>query len=145
MAGKLILLWSMLAIAGCSTAHNAYAWRIPNDLAGLIADHLMIPTGSLKDSSSTWQQQFRMHRELHGAGLHRTLIINIQRIKDDASHLRGCQISLLQPLPSSIYADPYQLEDLVRSSSSNEAELRSSTAGRSSFEFQLLGPLDLEL
>jgi hypothetical protein len=145
MAGNLLLLWSMWVIAFCSNTKNAYGWYIPNDLTVLIADHLVAPAGSLKDSSSTWQHQFRIHRELHGAGFHRTLKINIQRINDDAAHLQGCHMSLLQPLPSSIYADPYQLEDLVRSSSSNEDTVTSSLAGQSSFQFQLLGPLDLEL
>uniref|UniRef100_A0A383WGT5 Phosphatidylinositol-glycan biosynthesis class X protein n=1 Tax=Tetradesmus obliquus TaxID=3088 RepID=A0A383WGT5_TETOB len=57
----------------------------------------------------------------------------------------GCQTSLLQLLPSSIYADPYQLEDLVRSSSSDAAAGPSSTAEGTAYTFQLLGPLDLEL
>ncbi|WIA12911.1 hypothetical protein OEZ85_006528 [Tetradesmus obliquus] len=44
-----------------------------------------------------------------------------------------------------IYADPYQLEDLVRSSNSDVAAGPSSTAEGTAYTFQLLGPLDLEL
>jgi hypothetical protein len=145
MAGKLLLLWSMLVVVCSLHAKNAYGWNITHDLAGLIEDHLVAPAGSLKDSSSTWQQQFRIHRELHGAGFHRTLTVSVQHKYDDTAHLHGCQTSLLQPLPSSIYADPYQLEDLLRSRSSNKDTVTSTAAGRRPFNFQLLGLLDLEL
>jgi hypothetical protein len=150
MAGNLPLLWFIWVVACCSYASTAYGWQVPNDLAGLIADHLMAPAASIRDSSSTWHQQFLIHRELRDAGFHRTLMYSIQRRTDNAAHLQGCQTSLLQPLPSSIYADPYQLEDLMRSTSSSGSDgsldtVTSTTARSSSFTFQLLGPLDLEL
>jgi hypothetical protein len=118
---------------------------MPNHLVELVADHLHAPAASLSDSTATWQAQFRVLRALHGAGFHRTLILTVQYSEASSQSLEGCQTSLLQPLPSSIYADPYQLEDLERSGSSDVAAAASSIAEGTTYKFQLLGPLDLEL
>lgn len=118
---------------------------MPDDLFALVAEHLIAPSAGLADSSNTWQQQFRIHRELQGAGFHRTLVFNIKCIEQHSIDLQGCQTSLLQPLPSSIYADPYQLEDLARSSSSSLATEAIGSAGGGPYNFKVLGTLDLEL
>jgi hypothetical protein len=141
-----LLVWVWI-VACCAPAH-AYkpeVWRMPTHLAGLLADHLRAPAATLTDSTATWQQQFSIQRELHGNGFHQTLEYKVELHSSSLASLQGCRISLLQPLPSSIYADPYQLEDLVRSSSSSVPAGGSSTGESTSYAFKLLGPLDLEL
>jgi hypothetical protein len=84
-----------------------------------------------------------MQRRLDGKGFHKSLHLQIAAA-DPAGGVTTsfvhCPVSLLQPLPSSIFADPYQLGDLTRS-----AHRGSSKVEGYAYSFQLLGPLDLEL
>lgn len=71
----------------------------------------------------------------------------------DRTYKEGCEMWLLQPLPSSIFADPYQLEDLTRAAAATSNNSRSPSDPQQQqpqndeyrYSFKLLGPLDLEL
>ena len=92
--------------------------------------------GAARGSSSSGA---RVTRRLEGAGgFHRTLHLELELDVDGEAPPGGgvCRAALLQPLPSGLFADPYQLEDLARASAS------SSGGGAN---FSLHGPLDLEL
>jgi hypothetical protein len=92
-------------------------------------------------AGSTWDSIISIQRRLDGKGFHRSLQLQIAPASTDSTQdTHGCVLSLLQPLPSSVYADPYQLEDLTRSIDSSG----SNKAGYN-YVFKLLGPLDLEL
>ena len=57
--------------------------------------------------------------------------MQLQAARHGAGPAAPSRLPLLQPLPSGLFADPYQLDDLRRT--------------RPGSRFQLLGPLDLEL
>lgn len=71
----------------------------------------------------------RLLRSLSGRGFHRTLRLQLRAARGGGG--APCTVALLQPLPSGLFADPYQLEDLARA--------------RPGARFDLLGPVDLEL
>jgi hypothetical protein len=92
-------------------------------------------------AGSTWDSIISIQRRLDGKGFHRSLQLQIAPASTHSTRdLQGCVLSLLQPLPSSIFADPYQLKDLTRSAYSS-----GSHAAGYDYVFKLLGPLDLEL
>jgi hypothetical protein len=74
----------------------------------------------------------QLTRALNGAGFHRALSLRVAVPRTAAARLGACRLVLLQPLPSGLFADPYQLEDLRRTS-------------HAAPQSELLGPLDLEL
>jgi hypothetical protein len=99
----------------------------------------------LQDSTTagaSWDIVVGIQRRLEGKGFHRTLHLQLKpaaAAREHAASLDACLLSVLQPLPSSVFADPYQLEDLTRTPSN------SSSKPGYGYTFQLLGPLDLEL
>jgi hypothetical protein len=89
-------------------------------------------------SAPPWSAAVRLRRSLAGKGFHRTLGVRLEADAPRgvggaaaAAAASGCRAALVQPLPSGLFADPYQLGDLERTG-----------AGA---RFTLLGPLDLEL
>lgn len=102
-----------------------------------LASHLQLDASLLQaKSTADWGSVVSIQRSLQGTGFHRSLRLQIAPAAAGSStrSAEGCGLSLLQPLPSSIFADPYQLEDLTRS-----------TQAGHDYTFSLLGPLDLEL
>lgn len=101
-----------------------------------LAPHLQEDASQLLEQSKAaadWGSIVSIRRSLQGTGFHRSL--RLQIAPPATGSVPGCGLSLLQPLPSSIFADPYQLEDLTRTS----------TQVGYGYTFSLLGPLDLEL
>jgi len=140
----LLLLLLHLSII-CSTSKEE--GTITQTIAEELAAHLHTDTGQLTDNSfgaRTWGSILSIKRSLEGTGFHRTLKLELNYDAEDVT-LEGCQLSLLQPLPSGVFADPYQLEDLTRSSAGSAAGPDSPVSGGYSYTFKLLGPLDLEL
>ncbi|GBF90927.1 hypothetical protein Rsub_03782 [Raphidocelis subcapitata] len=96
------------------------------------------PPAALRAAAPWNSAAVRLTRELDGAGFHRTLSLRVDAagaVPAAAAAAAGpaaCRLVLLQPLPSGLFADPYQLEDLRRTSPAAP-------------RFELLGPLDLEL
>lgn len=69
---------------------------------------------------------------ISGTGFHRQVHYAVSRAAGGQQPTQPPkQVLLIQYLPSSLFADPYQLEDVVRS--------------KGNFTFRLFGPLDLEL
>jgi hypothetical protein len=106
-----------------------------SDLGPLLEEarrHLGITQG-LGDmlAAPSWGQGVQLARRVEGSGLHADLVLDLSAEVAAAPQGSPCQAALLQVLPPAFYADPYQLEDLSRSSRA--------------FSFQLFGPLDLEL
>lgn len=136
----LLLLLLHLSVT-CSTSQEG---TITQTIAEELAADLHTDTGQLTGNSfgaRTWDSVFSIKRSLEGTGFHRTLKLELNYDAEDVT-FEGCQLSLLQLLPSSVFADPYQLEDLTRSSAGSAAE---PVSGGYSYTFKLLGPLDLEL
>lgn len=110
---------------------------INNDLVTVALERLGAPlTPTVLLDAAPFDDGVRPSRELQGEGFHRTLHIRLQAPHLPAARTGGvaaspCRAALLQPLPSGVFADPYQLEDLQRS--------------RPGTRFHLVGPLDLEL
>lgn len=79
-----------------------------------------------------WSARVTLQRSLDGSGFHQTLHYTFEGpAASSVASKRSCQLALVQPLPPDLFADPYQLSDIVRY--------------HRDFEFELLGPLDLEL
>ena len=98
-------------------------------LAGAAARHLGAAGAPALLDAPAWSAAVRMERVLSGQGFHRTL--NLRVTADRRRNAAGCNVALVQPLPSGLFADPYQLGDVERT--------------RPGVRFTLLGPLDLEL
>jgi hypothetical protein len=144
------------AVGGVNRSSSS-SWAYGSSLAHQVARHLGVGTAQLlHPSGAAWDSVVSMRRTLLGSGFHRDLQLHVKAAAAggggggaDAGAaatpqavglLRGCELSLLQPLPSTVFADPYQLEGLARSSSSSRGSSDSSPS-----TFTLLGPLDLEL
>jgi len=118
------------------------AWSFPEQLAADVAHHLQINSQHLlQPVSSPWGTVLNIKRELQGQGFHRTLHLVLQINQTADSQLQGCSLALLQHLPSSVFVDPYQLEDLLRLSATSYTL----PDARYAYSFKLFGPLDLEL
>lgn len=157
----LLLLLLVLTSSSCSsaTARNAHSsWQVPQHIITELEAHLRAsfvqPANTPSSSSAaaaavTWGGILDIHRRLDGTGFHRTLELRLAPAAEGSiARFAGCSLSLLQPLPSSVFADPYQLEDVTRlsiSSNSSSSSDQRHAAGGYSYTFELLGPLDLEL
>lgn len=139
----LLLLLLLVLLSACSSRPQALP--LTEIVWSELASNLQVDPTTLRstiEDAAAWDSIVSMQRRLDGKGFHKTLHIQIAAAAPAGSvtSFDRCLISLLQPLPSSIFADPYQLEDLTRS-----AERDSSTIEGYAYSFQLLGPLDLEL
>jgi hypothetical protein len=105
------------------------------ELASAAASRLGVPEATLlaaARSAPHWRGgAARLQRRLTGNGFHRTLHLDLQLDGLPSGVSGACRPALLQPLPSGLFADPYQLDDLQRAA-----------AGAA---FGVVGPLDLEL
>lgn len=124
VVATLVVLCTLIASSGSSATIDA-------SLAAAAAAHLGAPQLAFGQVTQLPRgTQLSVSRALAGRGLHRALRLRL-------SGLRGppaggvCRAALLQPLPSGVFADPYQLADLERASPGAR--------------YTLLGPLDLEL
>ena len=120
----LVAIYWFLGTAGCTSLLEA---TLPGSLAVLAATSLSDPISY--ENTPGRSNSLVVARSITGAGFHRTLEQNVTVTSSKAAG--GCQLATVQHLPSSVFVDPYQLEDLSR----KESEL----------SFQLVGPLDLEL
>lgn len=153
-----MLLWCFLVPLLLNTLSiAAYGVLDSLQLQTELAAALNLPAAHLSKSHDPWDSSFKVEQQLLGTGFHRKVEYTVQYEALDAQELQDCQLLLLQYLPSSIYADPYQLEDMSRANSKSETANISTGVGNSSvttsntgsrsataFGFQLLGPLDLE-
>lgn len=113
---------------------------LDDKLASSAVQHLEIATAALQEAPAWDATSTRLQRQLLDQGFHRTLKLQLFGLPSpgqwDALGKRAgaspsCSLVLLQQLPSGLFADPYQLEELQRKSIGTQ--------------FKLLGPLDLEL
>jgi hypothetical protein len=144
------MMWLLLLLAATlATAPSRCIadWSMGQRLAAEAGAALGVPPAILAQprggaSTAEWRRAgLRLDRSLHGHGFHRTLKYQLKRthrrelLKLVSGPPRGCAVSLLQPLPSLVFADPYQLQQIVA---------RGGQRG-THFSFQLYGPVDLEL
>lgn len=135
----------LLTISNC--LYSPTALQLTDAVVTELASILKSTHQQIVDSTTTeaaWDDTVSIQRKLQGKGFHRTLHLHIQSVAAAGQHaalLDACQLSLLQPLPSSVFADPYQLEDLTRTSGNSSSSHKPGYG----YTFQLLGPLDLEL
>jgi len=107
------------------------ASSIDPSLSAGAASRLGVPAALLDAPPPHWRSStVNLRRHLTGQGFHRSLHMNLQ-LDGLIGGAAECRLALLQLLPSGLFADPYQLDDLQRNA-----------PGAS---FTLLGPLDLEL
>lgn len=151
-----LLLLLVLTSTTCSCAD---AWQPSDGLQQEVATTLGVTIQQLAHSISSWDSRFTVQRRLVGTGFHRTMEYKVQFATLASEELLACQHSLLQYLPSSFYADPYQLEDMLRpltktatqgqdASENNDASSYASSTGikeSAPRPFHLLGPVNLEL
>ena len=104
--------------------------QLPHALAVQLAEALQVapslfttPTGDHVTPHSSPK------RSLQGPGFHRLLQLEI--LLPERRPTSSCELAIVQYLPSSLFADPYQLEGVARS--------------KPELSYELLGPLDLEL
>jgi hypothetical protein len=132
-SGRLRAFILLLLLINISRVH---CQGLTDTVLAELATHLQLDAAQLQEQStaaSDWGSTVSIQRNLQGTGFHRSLRLQIAPAA--AASVGACGLSLLQPLPSSIFADPYQLEDLTRTS----------TQVGYDYAFSLLGPLDLEL
>lgn len=140
-SAMLLLLLLFLVSTNC----HAQGLQLTESVLQDIETHVDCDMSLLRSSSvaagSTWDSIISIQRRLDGKGFHRSFQLHIAPASTDSTQdVQGCALSLLQPLPSSIFVDPYQLEDLTRSIDSSGAH-----KDGYGYNFKLLGPLDLEL
>ena len=137
-----MLLLLVLLLCASGSCSGSRSWALSETVLDELNQHLGVSVQRPGDSTSrpsNWADVISIHRRLDGIGFHRTLELQLgPPTAADASPFEGCLPLLLQPLPSSVFADPYQLEDLTRGSCQ-------SAANGYDYSFKLLGPLDLEL
>jgi hypothetical protein len=122
----LLLLLAPLAMAGDPQLTSS-----ANELAAEAARGFGAPISTAAVAAAPpWPAEVRLRRELLGRGFHRTLVATLEA-PAPAGGAPRCRVALLQPLPSGLFADPYQLADLRR--------------GMPGAAFEVAGPLDLEL
>lgn len=136
------LLVLLLLLGTSCSANQLQAPPLTDSVLQELASHLGVDASTLQQPQAAWDSSsLSIHRRLEGKGFHKTLHLHLQAAAAALPQgTEGCHLSLLQPLPSSIFADPYQLEDLTRPSGSGSTR----KAGYA-YTFKLLGPLDLEL
>lgn len=127
----------LLLLFSCSSRLHCQGFT--DTVLAELASHLQLDASQLQEQSTAaadWGSVVSIQRSLQGTGFHRSLRLQIAPAAAGSStrSVEGCGLSLLQPLPSSIFADPYQLEDLMRI-----------TQAGYDYTFSLLGTLDLEL
>jgi hypothetical protein len=138
----LLLLLLMSDCLYCATALQPTD-AVMTELASVLGSTYQQLVNS-STAEAAWDDAVSIQRRLEGKGFHRTLHLHIQPAAAAGQHfasLDACQLSLLQPLPSSVFADPYQLEDLTRIPGNSSSSHKPGYG----YTFQLLGPLDLEL
>jgi hypothetical protein len=155
-----MLLWQ------CSRGDAALSSGISGSLASTLASHLGVQPALLTAATHNtlpWSSFITIDRQLQGTGFHRTLHLRLRQAhpyagdtaaadaaaspSDEGAEehyhtLLGCALSLLQPLPPSIFADPYELQGITTSGGGSSS---SSSSNDQAYTFTLLGPLDLEL
>lgn len=128
---------TLLVLLLFSFSSRLHCHGLTDTVLAELASHLQLDASRLQEQSTAdWGRVVSIQRSLQGTGFHRSLRLQIAPAAPGSSthSAGGCRLSLLQPLPRSIFADPYQLEDLTRS-----------TQAGYDYTFSLLGPLDLEL
>jgi hypothetical protein len=137
----LALVWVQVLLTS-----NCTGWHFSESITRDLASHLGAGAAAADiqhstDHAASWDSLLSIRRQLTGSGFHKTLQLELHPVPSSVGSAQACQLSLLQPLPSSIFADPYQLEDLTRGSEGSAA----GAAPGYSYSFSLLGALDLEL
>lgn len=136
----MLFKWFVLSAIISIAVPHVCGLQLNSGLQDELAAALGVSAAQLAHSTDTWHSKFTVDRQILGSGFHRTVSYNVQYTALVAQELRECKLALLQYLPSSLYADPYQLEDISRAATGPAAAPTSSA-----FAFQLLGPVDLEL
>lgn len=121
--GHLLLILASL----CYLTHAEH----DRDVDSLIGDIRVFYNLSGTAATSSWAPGIKLTRRLDGTGFHQMIQYDVQIPGPRNDGTGVCELLMVQPLPRDLYADPYQLGDLVRY--------------HKNFKFELFGPLDLEL